>query len=957
MILKDFQVTTVKKILEVFEHRNRYLVADEVGLGKTIVARGVIEGLKAKKAGSDFRVIYICSNMSLANQNIKKLKLDCMKDSNFERLVYMAAGEEESGARISALTPDTSFRMKKSNGTAYERSIIFKLLREIKELKPYEDQLKDFLKGNCGDSWENEKTSEEYLSTINLRPGIQKEFQDRMANGGTELLIKHLNGESDLSKAKMIVKLRRLITDIVLDTQFKADLFILDEFQRFSDLIDYDEDDPNEFQMSAKKIFGGDNKILMLSATPFKSYSVFEDHLQNEDHFSSLKKVLNFLFNEKKDHVLELEKKNNLYFECLNAYLSDTQETNAEIKSIKKDIEKFYMEGIARTERCIAEDKSMINNCSTATLTPAALEIGAYCNIGHADSRLKHFAIEFCKSSPYPMSFARDYSLHKDIFRNSKTSPDLTLLKYKEINTYSLKVDKQLHGKIGTLVEDTLDSGGDKLLWIPPSIPYYRTNQSINHTGYSKTLVFSSWSFVPKAISVLLSYEQEKRVFTQERQKKKKKKKHRRTTYFAEDKKRLSAILRKDHETTEYLTFASQFLADNIAISFSNQNLTELKTAVEQELRTYSTTNDEDRILKSILNKKIPTDVASLIAIGSPAVCALRSLKKYFVANSTELITSTNKIAEGFISYFNKHEIVGTIQKNYPQSVPYWHKCLLYCCDHNLQSMLDEFMYMIKENKSYVIDKENPDMMSAVVNRIFKSLTLMTTNNLVDLYDDNQKEKISKNMRRHFAVAYGTQKDKDGNISTKEALQDAFNSPFRPFVLTTTSIGQEGLDFHFYCRNIYHWNIPSNPIDIEQREGRVNRYQNHALRLNIAMKYTNSINRKDNSDLWSKMFTCASNDNHEYCDLVPNWHLNIDDESHFKINRKSPIYSFSKDHKKYKGLLKSLLTYRLTLGQPNQELMLESINSKFAPDDEENIRTITKDLAICLAPIVGGKNA
>ena len=42
----------------------------------------------------------------------------------------------------------------------------------------------------------------------------------------------------------------------------------------------------------------------------------------------------------------------------------------------------------------------------------------------------------------------------------------------------------------------------------------------------------------------------------------------------------------------------------------------------------------------------------------------------------------------------------------------------------------------------------------------------------------------------------------------------AFNSPMRPFVLATTSIGQEGLDFHNYCRVIMHWNLPSNPIDV-----------------------------------------------------------------------------------------------------------------------------------------------
>ena len=64
-------------------------------------------------------------------------------------------------------------------------------------------------------------------------------------------------------------------------------------------------------------------------------------------------------------------------------------------------------------------------------------------------------------------------------------------------------------------------------------------------------------------------------------------------------------------------------------------------------------------------------------------------------------------------------------------------------------------------------------------------------------------------------------------------VREAFNSPFWPFVLTTTSVGQEGLDFHLYCRDIVHWNLPSNPVDLEQREGRTDRYDGLSIRRNI----------------------------------------------------------------------------------------------------------------------------
>jgi hypothetical protein len=51
-----------------------------------------------------------------------------------------------------------------------------------------------------------------------------------------------------------------------------------------------------------------------------------------------------------------------------------------------------------------------------------------------------------------------------------------------------------------------------------------------------------------------------------------------------------------------------------------------------------------------------------------------------------------------------------------------------------------------------------------------------------------------------------------------DTVRKAFNSPFWPLVLATTSIGQEGLDFHLYSHGVVHWNLPHNPVHVEQRE-------------------------------------------------------------------------------------------------------------------------------------------
>ena len=77
--LKDFQKATVERIDSLYRSgQMRVLVSDEVGLGKTLIARGVISKLaKMRKENGDnlVKVVYICSNAAIAEQNLNKLKI------------------------------------------------------------------------------------------------------------------------------------------------------------------------------------------------------------------------------------------------------------------------------------------------------------------------------------------------------------------------------------------------------------------------------------------------------------------------------------------------------------------------------------------------------------------------------------------------------------------------------------------------------------------------------------------------------------------------------------------------------------------------------------------------------------------------------------------------------------------------------------------------------------------
>jgi len=57
-----------------------------------------------------------------------------------------------------------------------------------------------------------------------------------------------------------------------------------------------------------------------------------------------------------------------------------------------------------------------------------------------------------------------------------------------------------------------------------------------------------------------------------------------------------------------------------------------------------------------------------------------------------------------------------------------------------------------------------------------------------------------------------------------------------------------GYRFHWWCHALLHWNIPASPIDREQREGRIHRYDGHAARLNIAQQHGETVLRADDDD-------------------------------------------------------------------------------------------------------------
>jgi uncharacterized membrane protein YkvA (DUF1232 family) len=169
-------------------------------------------------------------------------------------------------------------------------------------------------------------------------------------------------------------------------------------------------------------------------------------------------------------------------------------------------------------------------------------------------------------------------------------------------------------------------------------------------------------------------------------------------------------------------------------------------------------------------------------------------------------------------------------------------------------------------------------------------------------------------------------------------VREAFNSPFWPFVLATTSVGQEGLDFHLYCRDVLHWNLPSNPVDLEQREGRINRRDCLAVRESIARDWPlacpapSGVEDAVGRNPWPTLFDTIQrgDDVQKYKHgLFPHWVYECRNPANtVRIQRHVPFFDTSRDAAKYERLKTGLALYRLVFGQVNQEDLLESLQQQ-----------------------------
>ncbi len=977
---KDFQLATAKRIIEIFKSgQKRVLLSDEVGLGKTIMARTVVEmakSLPGVETDGVYRVVYVCSNQNIIQQNTRNLgipKEDIMQiqDSrlSMQHLILQERKMLQESKRgiglpqqLIPLTPSTSFSVTGGPGNAYERALIFAIIKDMEEFSSHKHRLSYLLKtSNKGqENWDVlvadyckrvELCGEDYKNSI-----VKLLRENKVYSNSLESIKECIEGGNKEMPSWMINKLRIAFAQVSLN-QLEPDLVIMDEFQRFSGLLNTSSD--SEESMIAHEFFTNEHPyILLLSATPYKPFTTLEElnEANCDEQYEDFLKLMRFLFKNDSAGIDSFHTVWEDYSNRLSHISSDA--FDALVISKQKAEDKMY-NVICRTERY---SEGLIKTIPLEQMAITGDDILAYCQMQKLLQKAKtvlerrknrgghigvnpsyNVPIEYVKSSPYLLSFMQKYQEGKTVeeafngndvpvVKNSKSQR--LLLKGGQIYNYK-QIDPG-NAKLSAIEDMLLKNHAERLLWVPASHPYYSIPQSnvfAQNQEFSKVLVFSAWEMVPRMLAVMLSYESERRNIMGAY-------KDDGITYITN---RKVGMDRMKEEGGDLLEYPSHYLADlyDYRLFFRweiDDIIHELQNRIQSdieklELPTQNSTSAE--LLLTLIKKlegeevelrAVPQRAATTLAymaIASPAVCMLRILRDSNKPDNADInydSANAREVAESIVGLFNRRESSAAVELSTPKGLKYYEQVLYYCVMGNLQAVLDEYCHMIDEgsHSDLLVDKLNTTFISATPYRIHTT----------DSYCKEGSKPVP--MRRSFAFDYA-KVVQDKNIKHNGTLQQAFNSPFRPFVLATTSVGQEGLDFHWYTRKIVHWNLPSNPVDMEQREGRINRYKCLAIRRNIAKFFGDKHS-------WNEMFTDA--DNHwrvesssDYSEMVPYWCLPKEiirehSEELEYIERLVPLYPMSIDEMRYRHLIDVLSLYRLTMGQPRQEELLQLLEGK-----------------------------
>jgi hypothetical protein len=976
----------------------RYLVADEVGLGKTIVAQGLIKRLLEGR-DQPLRVFYVCNNLAIAHQNREKL-LEVLPEEEragalceVDRLSLLPGRQpDHPRLRVFSLTPQTSMPRRKGQprkGRWLERA----LLRHLSE---------PVLPGVIASAWNDRSGDPDHLFRFDVggwsgklaecRDHADKIRETDWFERALRLeLLKGTHAPGDLDaavlrlleaerrtggdpRAELMGRMRNALAALAL-LEVQPDLVVFDEFQRFRDLLDPppgepdeegDGDDAAEAAARVLALLRGDQgnhrpMLLLLSATPYRLVTARHEDAEDGGHHRDFFDVLEFLAGHG-DPGAAARKAAVEGFRRYRKHLELLDVDSEGARTARDDVTRMLTGYIARTERSSfpGEQESHTAALKEPVEAPDLRVFKHFATCVKDGEGTRSAEVAFWSSIPMPMQSMGDgYTTWKRAKRSMP--PDGVRVTARHKREFR-PLRPWPHPGLRALTS-AVPADGLLLPWVAPSAEWWPMAGPWRDARAEKWLLFSRFRAVPPTVASALSMEAEHLALGAS-----------------------SAGFKHDGVEAERLSSETQFNASKNALALFlpwptlarlgdprrdpgctfSELLARTKDRVRRELREAWRVPErptergpreiwellvglegERWLLDAVgqlagsesglgevhkewlearrqpLTHVSPEEVDLLAewALTAPGVVLGRALSRHVPTALERAPSGLGRPEEqrgfsatldlswrGLRTYLDRPWF---LRRHRAAKQPYADVVRGLVRDGNLESALDEHLWILRRVRS-----SKPSVIYGAMSRALSVRASEAHFRLAD-GDGNTVQ-----LRAHAALPFvdareATRKGTDGY--RPDELRDAFNSPFWPHVLCTTSVGQEGLDFHLWCRKLVHWDLPSNPVDLEQREGRVRRFGGLAVRRVMARDFVGCVSKASGTP-WDAILASAEEAVDDSTGLQPWWsYPGADVERHY-ID-----IPFSRREAERRRLQDLRWVYRVVLGQPHQEDLMEKL--------------------------------
>ena len=326
--------------------------------------------------------------------------------------------------------PQHVLRSEIEFGEQDERVLLFAMLREAWSLTTAAS-LNVFQGWAGADSFRNSVTfflnngrvhegiAADFVKAVRKVPALRREFEDLCSH--FHRADARISDEVRTRRNAFIGELRALLARVCLKS-LQPDLIILDEFQRFKDLLEGE----NEASQLAHDLFeysdaASSARVLLLSATPYKMYTLTEEAAQ-DDHYKDFMRTLRFL-QPSDEKIAHLEVLLTAYRRGLLRYGSG--DGNG-LRDTMLELQRCLREVMVRTERlAVSSDRNgMLREMANPDLLLEAADLRSYVAMEQIAGILgSDGVIEYWKSAPYLLNFMEDYQL-KRAFAASQDEAD-----------------------------------------------------------------------------------------------------------------------------------------------------------------------------------------------------------------------------------------------------------------------------------------------------------------------------------------------------------------------------------------------------------------------------------------------------------------------------------------------------------------------------------------------------